>query len=169
MELDVREIGCDFIHLIGESLSDNGIKALRVGDNDFTISVKRSENPHIAPNILISVGSRIIGLIQEVKFRACANNLIPEIEVTVLAPEVWDGIDDKDCTCQPMAKNSIEELKKLLPFITIKEIDVNGDIVRVQGRDLGLPSSMCQTDHVIKSQKEDVPIITRVSTIDVAR
>jgi len=167
MELDIRDIGLSFIHLTGGAFGGKGIKALMVDDNDFTISVQRKENPHVAPNILISVGGHILGLVQEVKFRACANSLIPEIEVTVLAPEVWDGMDDR--TCQPMAKNSVEELKKLLPFITIKEVDLNGNIVRVQGMDLGLPSSMRQTDHVIKSQKEDVPIITRVSTVDVAR
>jgi len=75
MELDIREIGTEFIHLTGDALSRKGIMALRVDDNDFTISVKRNENPLISPNILISVGSRSLGLIQEVKFRACANSL----------------------------------------------------------------------------------------------
>jgi len=165
MELDVNEIG-NVVYIKGKELGDNIIKAFRIHDNQLLISVNKNENPQILPEILISVGDEAIGLVQEIKFRACAKNLIPEIEVTVMAPEVWDGCED--LKCQSMAINSVNNLKKLLPFIIINEVDLDGNIVLVHGRDLSaIPVSMIHTNHIIANNNEATTITRRVSTVDV--
>ena len=109
-----------------------------LGKNDMVIVVERSEPPEgglqCVPKIMVYVGGEPVGLIQEFKLSASSKEAIARIEFKVLSSEI-EGASDRVKTG---ANKSLELLKRLLPFVNIKEMGFNDELIHEQGLDLSV-------------------------------
>lgn len=116
-------------------------KVTELGKNDMMVVIERSDPSEdglqCVPKIMIYVGGEPIGLIQEFNLNASAKEAIARIEVKILSSEI-EGLSDN---LKTRANKYLDLLKRLIPFVNIKEIGFNNELLHEQGLsvDPGVP------------------------------
>lgn len=86
------------------------------------------------PQIRVFVGGEPVGLIRGLSIDASSEASIAKIEFKVLSSEI-EGASD---SLKLGARRSLELLKRLHPFVNIKEVDGKGEVLHEQGLDLSV-------------------------------
>jgi len=106
--------------------------------NSMVIVIEKDDPPEgelqCVPKIMVYVGGEPVGVIQEFSISASAKASIARIEFKVLSSEVEGASDNLKIG----ARKSLELLKRLLPYVNIKEVGLNDKLIHEQGLDLSI-------------------------------
>jgi hypothetical protein len=86
------------------------------------------------PQIRVFVGGEPVGLIQGLSIDASSEASIAKIEFKILSSEI-KGTSD---TLKLEARRSLELLRRLIPYVNIKEVGLDGETIHEQGLNLSV-------------------------------
>lgn len=129
----------DQVFVVTRSAEENPPKFTihELGKNDLMIVVERSdpdkEGIQCVPKVMIYVGGEPVWLIQELNLKASSKEGIAWIEFKVLSR--IEGASDQ---LRSRANKSLELLRRLLPFVNIKEVGLDDEVLHEQGLNLSV-------------------------------
>lgn len=130
----------DQVFVFTRSAEENPPKPMthEVGKNAMMIVIEKDDPPEgelqCVPKIMVYVGGEPVGVIQEFSISASAKASIARIEFKVLSSKVEGASDNLKIG----ASKSLELLKRLLPYLNIKEVGLEGEVLHEQGLDLSV-------------------------------
>ena len=103
-----------------------------LGKNDLMIVFEHHEGKAgipCGPVVRVYVGGEPVGMIQELTLNASSKSANTQLEVKILSSEI-DGLSDG---LKTSGNRYLNLLKRLLPFVNIKEIGLNDELIHEQG------------------------------------
>jgi hypothetical protein len=103
-----------------------------VGDNDLVVVYARHEYRGEVPEVptcKIYVGNEQIGCVQELKLKADTREARAQVEITIFSDTV-KGVPEN---LQVLHSKYVNLVKRLLPFVHIKEVGFDSVLVREHG------------------------------------